>query len=109
MSAPLISIGPGASAQEIAEAFLTHGVKRLPVIEDGQVIGVVGRSNLVEFVEGIPRLHIEEEHGAGLLGFLDPWSGALRCMAVSAGRRPRQCGAPTFRPPLRARGSQRRP
>jgi len=75
MSAPLISIGPGATAQEIAEALLIHRVKRLPVIEDGRVIGVVSRANLIAVVEGIPRLHIEEERGAGLLSFLESLIG----------------------------------
>jgi CBS domain-containing protein len=75
MSAPLISIGPNAMAQDIAEALLAHRVKRLPVTKDGRVLGVVSRANLIAVVEGIPRLHLEEEHGAGLLRFLESLIG----------------------------------
>ncbi|MGO9423286.1 CBS domain-containing protein [Roseiarcus sp.] len=75
MSAPLISIGPHATAQEIAEALLAHRVKRLPVTEDGRVLGIVSRANLIVVVEGIPRLHLEEERGAGLLSFFESLIG----------------------------------
>ena len=71
MSAPLISIGPRATAPEIAETLLVHKVKRLPVIEDGQVIGVVTRANLIAVVESIPKVRLEDEPGAGLLSFLE--------------------------------------
>ena len=87
MSAPLITIAPNATAQDIAEALLTHRVKRLPVMEEGQVLGVVGRANLVAVVESIPRLHLGEEHGAGLLGFLESLIGGAS-LRSGAGRSP---------------------
>jgi CBS domain-containing protein len=75
MSAPLVSIGPRASAPEIAEAMQAHRVKRLPVIEDGQVIGVVSRADLLAVVESIPKARLDEEPGAGFLGFLESLIG----------------------------------
>ncbi len=75
MSAPLISIGPRTTAPEIAETLLVHQVKRLPVIEDGQVLGVVSRTDLLAVVESIPKARLEEEPGAGLLSFLESLIG----------------------------------
>jgi CBS domain-containing protein len=75
MSAPLISIGPRTTAPEIAEALLTHQIKRLPVIEDARVIGIVTRTNLLAVVQSIPKVRLEEEPGAGLLSFLESMIG----------------------------------
>lgn len=75
MSAPLISIGPRTTAPEIAEALLAHQIKRLPVIEDGRVIGIVSRTDLLAVVESIPKVRLEQEPGAGLLSFLESMIG----------------------------------
>ena len=75
MSAPLISIGPRTTAPEIAETLLAHQIKRLPVIEDGRVIGIVSRTNLLAVVESIPKVRLEAEPGAGLLSFLESMIG----------------------------------
>lgn len=68
MSTPLITVSPGAPVQEIAEAMQAHRIKRLPVIEDGRVLGVVSRADLLCVVESLPRTRLEG--GAGILGFL---------------------------------------
>ncbi len=75
MSAPLISIGRRTTAPEIAEALLAHQIKRLPVIEDGRVVGIVSRTDLLAVVESIPKVRLEEEPGAGLLSFLESLIG----------------------------------
>ncbi|RBP12025.1 CBS domain protein [Roseiarcus fermentans] len=75
MSAPLVTIGPQASAQDIAEAMIAHRVKRLPVIDNGQVIGVVSRADLLKVVESLPKARLDEEPGAGFLSFLESLIG----------------------------------
>ncbi len=70
MSAPLISISAGAPVQDIAEALQAHRIKRLPVLEDGKLLGVVSRADLLCVVETIPRIR-SEDPGAGLLSFLE--------------------------------------
>ncbi len=74
MSAPLISTSAGAPVQEIAEALQAHRIKRLPVLEDGKVLGVVSRADLLCVVETIPRIR-SEDPGAGLLSFLESLIG----------------------------------
>lgn len=97
MSAPLIGIAPSARVQDIAEALQAHRIKRLPVIEDGKVLGVVGRSDLLCVVESIPRMPDEEGSGAGLLGFLELLIGGAslrggldRAQSHEAGHAPAQ-------------------
>ena len=70
MSAPLISISTGAPVQDIAETLQVHRIKRLPVIEDGKVFGIVSRADLLRVVKMIPRTRVEEESSSGLLSFL---------------------------------------
>ncbi len=75
MSAPLISVAPGAPVQDIAEALQAHRIKRLPVIEGGRVLGVVSRADLLCVIESIPRTRTGEEAGAGILSFLESLIG----------------------------------
>ena len=75
MSAPLITIGPKASVQDIAEAMQAHRVKRLPVIENGRIVGVVSRSNLLSVVESLPKARAGGDDGGGILGFLESLIG----------------------------------
>ena len=104
MSAPLLSIGPKNTAQEIAEALLAHKVKRLPVIDEGRVIGVVSRANLLAVVESIPRVRLDDEPGAGLLSFLESLiggsslRGGLEPPATPQAGLARAAGAPAAAP-----------
>ena len=82
MSAPLISISPGAPVQEIAETLQAHRIKRLPVIEDGRVLGVVSRADLLCVVESVPKTRLEEDSGAGILGFLESLIGGASLRGV---------------------------
>ena len=96
MSAPLVTIGPRASVQEIAEAMQAHRVKRLPVMEDGQIIGVVSRADLLSVVESLPKAPLGEEPGAGLLSFLESLIGGA---SLRGGERaPGSGGNGTMRP-----------
>jgi CBS domain-containing protein len=47
MSAPPIVIGPDAPAREAAALLTKHRINRLPVIDDGKLVGIVSRADLV--------------------------------------------------------------
>jgi CBS domain-containing protein len=47
MSAPVISVGEETSLQEIARLLTTHRIKRVPVVRDGRIVGIVSRADLV--------------------------------------------------------------
>lgn len=47
MTAPAIVIGPTRSLAEAAAVMNEHQVNRLPVVEDGRLVGIVARADLV--------------------------------------------------------------
>ena len=48
MTRQVISVSPDTSLQEIADLLEKHGIKRVPVIEEGRLVGIVSRANLVQ-------------------------------------------------------------
>ena len=49
MAHPLITIGPNASIGEVEETMTRHGIERLPVIEDGKLVGIIAEQELTEW------------------------------------------------------------
>ena len=47
MAAPVITVGEDTPVQAIAETLLKHGIKRVPVVRDGRIVGIVSRADLV--------------------------------------------------------------
>jgi CBS domain-containing protein len=47
MSAPAITAEPMWPVSEAAEVMLEHGVNRLPVVEDGRLVGSITRHDLI--------------------------------------------------------------
>jgi CBS domain-containing protein len=41
MSAPLITIGPDASLKEAARAMVNHRIRRLPVLKEHKLVGII--------------------------------------------------------------------
>ncbi len=83
MSAPIITISVGAPVQNIAEVLQTHRIKRLPVVENGRVLGVISRADLLCVVESVPKDRLEEVSGAGILGFFESLIGGASLRGVA--------------------------
>jgi len=67
MTAPAVTIGPGTSIALAARRMLEEGVNRLPVIANGELVGMVTSSDLVRaFVR--PDREIEREISEEVLG-----------------------------------------
>ena len=47
MSTPLVTISPDASLREAAALMIKNRVKRLPVISDGKLVGIITDTDLV--------------------------------------------------------------
>ena len=47
MSSPVITVGEATELSEIAKLLLAHHIKRVPVVRDGRVVGIVSRADLV--------------------------------------------------------------
>ena len=50
MSAKVISVGEDASVEEIARLMTAHAIKRLPVMKDGAIVGIVSRADIVSAI-----------------------------------------------------------
>jgi CBS domain-containing protein len=50
MTAPVVTVRDDAPLAEIADLLETKRVKRLPVVRDGKVVGIVSRSNLLQAI-----------------------------------------------------------
>jgi CBS domain-containing protein len=76
MSSPVISVGEDTDTGEIARLQTSRRIKRVPVVRDGRVVGIVSRANLV-------RMLAEESHRPILEG-----GGSGRTEAIVCGDRP---------------------
>ena len=54
MSATVHTVTEHATLPEVADIMLRHHIKRLPVLRDGKVVGIVSRADLVRSFLGVP-------------------------------------------------------
>jgi CBS domain-containing protein len=59
MSKKIITIPQNASITEAAKIMATHGVKRLPVVKDGELVGIVTQSDIVRVSPELLEIVIE--------------------------------------------------
>ena len=52
MSANVVSIAPSADLAEAAHLMRKHGIKRLPVVEKGRLVGILARADLLKLLAG---------------------------------------------------------
>jgi len=50
MASPVITVAENAGLPEIAKLLISHHIKRVPVVRDGRVVGIVSRADLVRAV-----------------------------------------------------------
>ena len=91
MSKPPIAIDPKMSAPEIARTLRAHNVKRLPVVDDGEIVGIVTRTDLLGVVDDLRKFsRATGEAAAGLLKFIGSLAGSEDLLI---GRRPHATSA----------------
>jgi CBS domain-containing protein len=69
MSAPVITVGEETDIAEIARLLIVHHIKRVPVVRDGRIVGIVSRADLVRTLAAKPGEKTEPTggHRGGLL------------------------------------------
>jgi CBS domain-containing protein len=54
----VISIDEKTSLGEIARLLTTHRIKRVPVVRDGRIVGIVSRADLVRALVARPHIPV---------------------------------------------------
>jgi CBS domain-containing protein len=52
MTRDIVSAGLKTSIPDVAALMVHHRIKRVPIIQDGRVVGIVSRANIVEALSG---------------------------------------------------------
>ena len=50
MTSRVITASPATSVQDIAVLLEKHAIKRVPIVENGQLVGIISRANLVQAI-----------------------------------------------------------
>ena len=64
MARPIVSVASDATIETAAETMREHTIKRLPVIEDGEVVGIVTTTDLSNYLPHLIQLGRESHRGA---------------------------------------------
>src|SRR5271166_4617616 len=54
MATPIVSIGEDAEISDIARLLAAHRIKRVPVVRDGHMVGIVSRADLLRTLAAAP-------------------------------------------------------
>jgi CBS domain-containing protein len=60
MTASVVSVNEATPLTELAELLETKHIKRVPVVREGKVVGIVSRANLVQALASAPQLLIPD-------------------------------------------------
>jgi len=63
MSAPLVTVGEETDAAEIARLLVAYRIKRVPVMRDGRIVGIVSRADLLPALSMPPSRPEPARHG----------------------------------------------
>ncbi|HLN23547.1 MAG TPA: CBS domain-containing protein [Patescibacteria group bacterium] len=67
MTAPVVTIAESAELPEVARLFLSYRIKRLPVLREGKMVGIVSRADLVRRMAQQPAPPSAGAHRGGIL------------------------------------------
>jgi CBS domain-containing protein len=66
MTCPVVTVHPDINVAEIARLLAAHRIKRVPVVQDGRVVGIVSRADLLRALAELP----DAQQSASPKGFL---------------------------------------
>lgn len=98
MAAPLVTVIEDTDVSEIARLLTRHRIKRVPVIRDGRIVGIVSRADLLGVVAaGQPHLtaDVKSKHIGFLQSLLGDFSRPARIAMPAAGGASRTLAPPS--------------
>lgn len=67
MSRDVIVASPDSEVSDIAESLEVHRIKRIPIVDDGRLVGIVSRRDILALITDAPTLKLPREDDAILL------------------------------------------
>jgi signal-transduction protein with cAMP-binding, CBS, and nucleotidyltransferase domain len=67
MAAPVVTVGEETEVNEIARLLTAYRIKRVPVLRDGRIVGIVSRADLVRALAVEETEPTDSRKGGGLL------------------------------------------
>lgn len=64
MTSPVVSVSEGVPLHEVAALLEARGIKRVPVVRDGHIVGIISRADLLRSVADEPRGAIPQSDDA---------------------------------------------
>jgi CBS domain-containing protein len=59
MSSPVVTVPPDMRVKEVADLLVRHGISAVPVVEDGELVGIISEADLVPLeLAPDPRAHL---------------------------------------------------
>jgi len=59
MTTPVITAQESASVTELAEKMVKHRIKRVPIVRDGKLVGIVSRADVIRAIARLPESVVE--------------------------------------------------
>ena len=85
MTAPLIAVEPDTPVPEIARLLRSHRIKRVPVIHNGQLLGIVSRTDFLRVIEQFHQdAPAKGDAGGGIVRFLESLAGGAHLLDSGA-------------------------
>jgi len=85
MSAPVVAVTPSTPLSMVAEMLQVQNLKRLPVIENERLIGIISRTDLLKSVMSLPRDGADRGTGEKVLEFLESLVGGASLRGFGIG------------------------
>jgi CBS domain-containing protein len=92
MTRRVITVDPDMSLQGIASLLEGHGIKRVPVVQNGRLVGIVSRANLVQALASrglafFDRAETDEDLRHAVMSKIHelPWTGSIFDVIVDRG------------------------
>jgi len=67
MSRDVIVASPDSEVSDIAESLEVHRIKRIPIVDDGRLVGIVSRRDILALITDTPTFRLPREDDAILL------------------------------------------
>lgn len=56
----VVTVNENEALSDIAELFMSHSIRRIPVLRDGKIVGIISRRDLIRYIREV-RIHVSRQ------------------------------------------------